>query len=149
MATLRWILLSMGLVLICIAVIGMAKNTSVEIPVVEEPAKPGLFQEFLREDFDIVQRATYEFSPSQSTQEQAGRHVTLHRFVPRTWYEFAPSPATDMPLVILLHGAGRDGLSVVEMWKDIATEHGIALLAPNARGASWPLMSPTLGSSRH
>ena len=41
------------------------------------------------------------------------------------------------PLIILLHGAGRTGKSVVERWKDLADEVGLILVGPNAYNKHW------------
>ncbi|WP_371223482.1 prolyl oligopeptidase family serine peptidase [Roseovarius sp. 2305UL8-3] len=61
---------------------------------------------------------------------------------PQVWYDYAPSIGANLPLVILLHGAGRDGLSLIEMWSEAAKRHGIALLAPDAGKQGWPLQNP-------
>ncbi|MBV8857189.1 MAG: prolyl oligopeptidase family serine peptidase [Acidobacteria bacterium] len=52
----------------------------------------------------------------------------------RTYYLFAPaSLKPQAPLVVLLHGSGRDGLSLVEKWKDLAAREGFLIAGPNAR----------------
>jgi predicted esterase len=33
---------------------------------------------------------------------------------------------------VLLHGSGRNGLSLVEKWKDLASKEGIILAGPDA-----------------
>jgi poly(3-hydroxybutyrate) depolymerase len=44
------------------------------------------------------------------------------------------------PLVILLHGSGRDGRSLVDPWKDLARDEGIILAAPEATNRQqWEL----------
>ncbi len=53
----------------------------------------------------------------------------------RTYYLFAPSsikggPA--VPLIILLHGSGRNGQSLVEKWKDLAAEKSLVIVGPDA-----------------
>ncbi|PYS77522.1 MAG: hypothetical protein DMF67_07020 [Acidobacteria bacterium] len=53
----------------------------------------------------------------------------------RTYYLFVPgsvSAATPAPLVVLLHGSGRNGLSLVEKWKDLAGAEGFILAGPDA-----------------
>jgi poly(3-hydroxybutyrate) depolymerase len=53
----------------------------------------------------------------------------------RTYYLFVPdkiSPATPAPLIVLLHGSGRNGLSLVERWKELAAKEGIVLAGPDA-----------------
>ncbi len=112
------------------------------MPVAEDRAPQARFSETRRTDFIIKQPAEYVFSPSQATRDLARRHSILHGFQVRPWYSLAPQGGRKMPLVILLHGAGRDGLSLIEMWKDVSLDQGVALLAPNAAGSAWPLQSP-------
>ncbi len=88
--------------------------------------------------FPVSQPATYEFAPFAATRDLATRHVSDSATGPRVWYDYAPSAGSALPLVILLHGAERDGLSLIEMWSETAKRHGIALLVPDARGAVGP-----------
>lgn len=57
----------------------------------------------------------------------------------RTYYLFVPdSVKQSAPLIVLLHGSGRDGLSLVDKWKDLANKEGIILAGPDAAGsAGW------------
>jgi predicted esterase len=65
---------------------------------------------------------------SKETIESGGRK--------RTYYLFAPaSRKPSAPLVVLLHGSGRDGLSLVEKWKEIAAREGFVIAGPDARGS--------------
>jgi poly(3-hydroxybutyrate) depolymerase len=53
----------------------------------------------------------------------------------RTYYLFVPdkiSPASPAPLVVLLHGSGRNGLSLVEKWKELAKKEGVIIAGPDA-----------------
>jgi poly(3-hydroxybutyrate) depolymerase len=53
----------------------------------------------------------------------------------RTYYLFVPSKATDdnpAPLLLLLHGSGRDGRSLLDPWLPLAKERGIILVAPES-----------------
>jgi poly(3-hydroxybutyrate) depolymerase len=52
----------------------------------------------------------------------------------RTYYLFVPDSVKDNPppLVILLHGSGRDGRILVEHWESIAKKEGIILAGPDA-----------------
>jgi predicted esterase len=46
--------------------------------------------------------------------------------------------ASNPPLIVTLHGSGRDGLSLVEKWKDIADQEGFIVAGPNAmNSAEW------------
>lgn len=65
----------------------------------------------------------------------------------RTIYLFAPESVksgTPAPLIVLLHGSGRNGLSLVDKWKDLAAKEGIILVGPDSQDTSrWS--SPTDG----
>jgi poly(3-hydroxybutyrate) depolymerase len=52
----------------------------------------------------------------------------------RTYYLFVPEKAKDKPapLVILLHGSGRDGRILVDHWESLAKKEGIVLAGPDA-----------------
>ena len=53
----------------------------------------------------------------------------------RTYYLFVPdkiTPATPVPLIVLLHGSGRNGLSLVEKWKELAKKEGIIIAGPDS-----------------
>jgi poly(3-hydroxybutyrate) depolymerase len=39
-------------------------------------------------------------------------------------------------LIVLLHGSGRNGLSLVEKWKDLAAREGIILVGPDSQDNS-------------
>jgi poly(3-hydroxybutyrate) depolymerase len=51
----------------------------------------------------------------------------------RTYYLFVPTRlAPGAPMIVTLHGSGRDGRSLVEKWKDIAASEGIVLAGPDS-----------------
>ena len=59
----------------------------------------------------------------------------------RTYYLFAPDSAKeDAPVVILLHGSGRDGKILVDHWQSLAKKEGIILAGPDATvRAGWSM----------
>lgn len=50
----------------------------------------------------------------------------------RNYFAFVPDKAGPLPVLLLLHGSGRDGESIASPWKDLAAREGIILIAPNA-----------------
>lgn len=57
----------------------------------------------------------------------------------RTYYLYVPAsvkPLAPAPLLVLLHGSSRNGLSLVEKWKDLAEKEGIILLGPDSADSS-------------
>ena len=59
----------------------------------------------------------------------------------RAYYLFVPDKLTKdrpAPLLLLLHGSGRNGFSLVDKWKDLAKKEGIILVGPDAiKSAGW------------
>jgi poly(3-hydroxybutyrate) depolymerase len=66
----------------------------------------------------------------------------------RTYYLFVPGGVTaERPaaLILLLHGSGRNGASLINLWKDIAAREKVVLVGPDAldrNGWSSPLDGP-------
>jgi len=61
----------------------------------------------------------------------AGKKRTYYLYVP-----VSPKPLTPAPLLILLHGSNRNGLTLVEKWKDLANKEGIILVGPDSADSS-------------
>lgn len=57
----------------------------------------------------------------------------------RIYYLYVPEKVgSKPPLIVTLHGSGRDGLSLVEKWKDIADQEGFIVAGPDAmNSAEW------------
>jgi predicted esterase len=66
----------------------------------------------------------------------------------RAYYLYVPSTVTassPAPLIVTLHGSGRNGITLVEKWKDYAKKEGIILAGPdasNSQGWSAPQDGP-------
>lgn len=66
----------------------------------------------------------------------------------RAYYLYVPSTiksGTQSPLIVMLHGSNRTGITLVEKWKDYAKKEGIILAGPDAtnlRGWSSPVDGP-------
>ena len=56
-----------------------------------------------------------------------GRQRTYYLYVPESVKAEKPAP-----LVVLLHGSGRNGLLLMERWKDLAAKEGIILAGPDS-----------------
>jgi len=53
----------------------------------------------------------------------------------RNFYLFVPEsvkPNTPAPMIVLLHGSGRNGLTLVDKWKDLAAKEGVILVGPDS-----------------
>ena len=64
----------------------------------------------------------------------------------RAYYLYVPSTVKEpAPLIIMLHGSNRTGVTLVEKWKDYAKKEGIIIAGPDAlnlRGWGWPQDGP-------
>jgi predicted esterase len=64
----------------------------------------------------------------------------------RPYYLYVPSTVKGpAPLIVMLHGSNRTGVTLVEKWKDYAKKEGIILAGPDASnlaGWSWPQDGP-------
>jgi poly(3-hydroxybutyrate) depolymerase len=65
----------------------------------------------------------------------------------RSYFLFVPDgldKSKPAPLVVLLHGSGRNGQSLVDAWKDLAAKEGFIIVGPNSlNSAEWQI--PTDG----
>jgi predicted esterase len=72
--------------------------------------------------------------------EKPSKHTVISNGAGRTYYLFVPDRAKDKPapLIILLHGSGRDGKILVDHWESLAKKEGIILAGPDATvRAGW------------
>ena len=76
--------------------------------------------------------AAPDYAPSASIAAAARLQETGLWPLSQSWYEYTPDGQPPKAAVVLLHGAGRDGLSMLEMWQATADRHGLLLIAPNA-----------------
>lgn len=56
-------------------------------------------------------------------------------YVPRSYRPDQPAP-----MALLLHGSGDRGHTMIRAFRDLAEEHGVILLAPDALDYSWDIM---------
>ena len=67
--------------------------------------------------------------------QQVNKEITNLGGKARAYYLFVPDKLTKdhpAPLLLLLHGSGRNGASLTDKWKDLAKKEGIILVAPDA-----------------
>jgi poly(3-hydroxybutyrate) depolymerase len=67
--------------------------------------------------------------------QEISKELVTSKGKKRAYYLFVPeklSPTTPSPLIVLLHGSGRNGLSLVEKWKDLAKKEKVILVGPDA-----------------
>jgi poly(3-hydroxybutyrate) depolymerase len=64
---------------------------------------------------------------TKETFGSGGQTRTYYLLIPETAKRKAPAP-----MIVLLHGSGRDGRSLLEKWEPLAKKEGIVLVAPDA-----------------
>jgi poly(3-hydroxybutyrate) depolymerase len=73
------------------------------------------------------------YGPMKVPKESITKEIITSAGKKRAYYLFVPenikSPA---PLLITLHGSGRNGLSLVEKWKNLAAKEGFIVVGPDS-----------------
>lgn len=74
------------------------------------------------------------WAPIVHAAEKTTKHTLISNGAGRTYYLFVPDRAKEKPapLMILLHGSGRDGRILVDHWESLAKKEGIVLAGPDA-----------------
>mgnify|MGYP001596345088 CR=1 FL=1 len=77
----------------------------------------------------------YLYNYYENDKDIVKKQVTDEKGFERTYYLY---PAVESaknkakPLIILLHGSNRSGISMIDMWRNVANNHGVILVAPNS-----------------
>jgi poly(3-hydroxybutyrate) depolymerase len=76
-----------------------------------------------------------------AAKEQITKELITSENKTRAFYLFVPDAVKvghPAPMIVLLHGSGRNGNSLVEKWKDLASKEGIILVGPDATNSeAW------------
>jgi poly(3-hydroxybutyrate) depolymerase len=86
--------------------------------------------------------------PAKASTDSLSQETMVSQGNKRTYYLFVPGGITaERPaaLILLLHGSGRNGSSLVNVWKDLASREKLVLAGPDAldrKGWSSPLDGP-------
>ncbi len=83
------------------------------------------------------------FAPASGLSQKISKETIVSEGKKRTYYIYVPeklNPSVQVPLLVLLHGSNRNGLSLVEKWKDLAKQEGVILLGPDSADSSrWSI----------
>ena len=88
------------------------------------------------------------FVPVKASTDNLSQETIASQGKKRTYYLFVPAGITaERPaaLVLLLHGSGRNGSSLVNLWKELASREKLVLAGPDSldpKGWSSPLDGP-------
>lgn len=69
--------------------------------------------------------------PEKQTITFAGQERVYYTFAPEKSVAAPEKPAEPVPLLLLLPGPGRDGMSQIEQWQPLAEQEGMVLVAPS------------------
>jgi poly(3-hydroxybutyrate) depolymerase len=74
-------------------------------------------------------------SVSSAAKDDITKELITSNKKTRAYYLYVPptvSASSPAPLIVMLHGSGRNGVTLVEKWKDYAKTEGIILAGPDA-----------------
>lgn len=78
-----------------------------------------------------------------SAKDQIVKNALVSEGEKRSHYLFAPDSVNQTkpaPLIVLLHGSGRNGRVLIEHWQKLAEQEGIVLAGPDSRNsAGWSI----------
>ncbi len=73
----------------------------------------------------------------------ATEHSLRDGFRFRRWHAYVGDGGSGArPTILLFHGAGRTGLSMIDMWQEVADQHGLILIALDGRDSNWDAARP-------
>ena len=75
------------------------------------------------------------FFTSASAKDDITKELITSNGKTRAYYLYLPStikPGSPAPLIVMLHGSGRVGMSLVEKWKDLAKKEGFIIAGPDS-----------------
>jgi poly(3-hydroxybutyrate) depolymerase len=85
---------------------------------------------------------------SSAANDEITKELITSKGKTRAYYLYVPSTvkaSSPAPLIVMLHGSGRVGMSLVEKWKDLAKKEGFIIVGPdssNTQGWSSPVDGP-------
>jgi poly(3-hydroxybutyrate) depolymerase len=78
---------------------------------------------------------------SASAKDDITKELITSNGKTRAYYLYVPSsikPGSPAPLIVMLHGSARVGMSLVEKWKDLAKKEGFIIAGPDSLDTrSW------------
>ena len=101
------------------------------------PVEPARFTSVERPDLRPMLPRQFDYEPPRLS--GVVDRETPDRSGPRPWQLYVPPGLMPgaAPVVVLLHGANRDGRSMIHMWMQLAEAQGVILVALNAAEGGW------------
>src|SRR5712691_3711863 len=72
---------------------------------------------------------------SAAASDEITKELITSKGKTRAYYLYVPAtgkPGSPAPLIVMLHGSGRVGMSLVEKWKDLAKKEGFIIAGPDS-----------------
>ena len=72
---------------------------------------------------------------SAAANDEITKGLITSKGITRAYYLYVPSTvkaSSPAPLIVMLHGSGRVGISLVEKWKDLAKKEGFIIAGPDS-----------------
>ncbi|MEP5761410.1 MAG: dienelactone hydrolase family protein [Litoreibacter sp.] len=115
------------------------------MPALDAPVRSGRLSETIRDDLfaPMAGRNAREYTVPTEIADVATSH-DLHG---RRWYSYhTKNTFRTHPVVFLFHGSGRNGLSMIDMWRRVADREGLFLIALDGDQLRWPMqdVAPTI-----
>ncbi len=83
----------------------------------------------------LVFALTVILTSTAARADQITKEIIRSQNKDRVYYLYVPDKldkTKPVPLIVLLHGSGRTGNSLVEKWKDLAKKEGLIIVGPDA-----------------
>lgn len=112
----------------------VSEDDQLRMSALEAPEHVGDLIEERRDDLFVPHRGKFEYSVPEYT----AREATTHWIGERRWYSYHPEAKYGpYPVIMLFHGAGRSGLSMIDMWRHTADQQGLFLIALDGKDQNW------------
>lgn len=96
--------------------------------------------------YGVMLVCTFLTAPPVLAKENLTRLTFDYAGKSRTYYSFVPDGEGPLPLVVLLHGSGRNGQVMADAWKNLASREHFIVAAPDAYdSAAWDFKTDSPG----
>lgn len=131
----------LSLIVVCVGYVYFDQRSDTQkfdggfrMPELEAPVQIGTYTETDRPDLFVPVSSNSDYYVPEDVVNAA----TFHELDGRRWFSYRPEISREAyPVVMLFHGAGRDGLSMIDMWRDVADQEGLFLIALDGWRQNW------------